>query len=228
MKVDKVWVVIPAFNEGKVLRSVIEPLIKENYHIVIVDDASVDNTYNIARELPVHVCRHTVNLGQGAALQTGIQYALMNGADYIVTYDADGQHIPENIPKLLKPLIDGNCSVALGTRFDGKGQAIGIPRTKLIILKVAAFYSRLVTGLSITDTHNGSRAFTAEAAKKLNITQNRMAHASQLLNQVSEHNMTHIEVPVVIRYTSYSLAKGQKISNLFNILWESFMELLKK
>jgi glycosyltransferase involved in cell wall biosynthesis len=225
---QSVWVVIPAYNEREVIRSVVEPLIEEDYNVVIVDDASTDGTHLAACEFPVHVCRHAVNLGQGAALQTGIEYALRHGAKFIVTYDADGQHVPENIPMLLAPLLNHDYCVALGTRFGESGRAVGMPLVRRLLLKAAALYTRLATGLAVTDAHNGCRALSADAARKIAITQNRMAHATQLLEQISKHRLKYVEVPVVVRYTTYSLAKGQKTSDILNVLWESIVGRLKR
>jgi glycosyltransferase involved in cell wall biosynthesis len=220
-----VWVVIPAYNEETVIRSVIDGFSAFPYNIVVVDDCSSDGTLARLLGARVHVVPHPVNLGQGAAIQTGITYALMHGARFIVTFDSDGQHVVEEIPKLLKPLAEEGYDVALGTRF-GTAQttAVGIPLSKVLLLKLATLFTRLVTGLRLTDTHNGFRAFTADAARKLKITQNRMSHASQILQQIREHRLRYVEVPTTVHYTQYSIGKGQRMSNAFNIVWESITE----
>jgi len=228
VKPRTVWIVVPAFNEGTIVRSVINPLIDEHYNVVVVDDGSTDETFAEACHAGAYVCRHTANLGQGAALQTGIQYALSKGAAHIVTFDADAQHDHTDIPKLLEPLGTGDFDVALGTRFGREGQAPEFPSSRKALLKLATLYTRLTLRMKITDTHNGLRAFTAQAATQLNITQNRMAHASQILGQVRSHRMRYIEVPVTVQYTEYSTAKGQKVSNIINILWDSFTELIRR
>ena len=223
-KLLETWVVVPAFNEEGVIRAVIDKLSRCPYKLVVVDDRSTDNTLLQIEGTRAHVLRHVVNLGQGAALQTGIAYALQNGAQYIVTFDSDGQHLPEDIPRMLEPLLKGECDVTLGTRFSKGGKAIDIPPVKKLFLKCATHLTRLTTGLEITDTHNGFRAFRAGAAQKLCITQNRMAHASQILSQIASRKMVYREVPTSILYTDYSVAKGQRMSNAFNIVWESLVE----
>ena len=223
---EGVWIIVPAFNEAPVIQGVIDPLCRDGYQVIVVDDGSADDTGENARRGGAHVCRHVVNLGQGAAVQTGITYALRQQARYLVTFDADGQHAPEDIPRLLEPLMSGEYDVALGTRF-GPGSRSSVPWLRRTLLKAATWYTRLALGLRLTDTHNGLKAFTAEAAAKLKITQNRMAHATEILSQIRRHRMRYVEVPVCIRYTSYSVAKGQKSYEAFTIFCDSLMGLFR-
>lgn len=217
-----VWVVIPAYNEGAAITKVLAQLAGQGYGVVIVDDGSKDDTGQQALTFPVIVLRHACNLGQGAALQTGISYVLRQPeAEYVVTFDADGQHAAAEIPRLLRPLQEGTCDVVLGSRFMQRGQAIDLAWRKRLLLQLAVAYTRLSTGLAVTDTHNGFRAFTVAAARRIAITQNRMAHASELLAQIAALGLRYCEVPVTIRYTAYSLAKGQSMLNSINILWDT-------
>ena len=225
---QRIWIVVPAFNEGKVIRQVVQPMVREGYRVVVVDDGSSDGTIEQLGELPVHICRHVINLGQGAALQTGIQYAVQMGASFIVTFDADGQHRVEDVATILEPLLRGEQEVVLGSRFKSQGAAPGIPALRKFLLRSGAMFSRMALGLRVTDMHNGLRGFTAEAAQKLEITQNRMAHATQILHQIRSHRMSYEEVPVTIRYTEYSMGKGQRLSNLLNVLWESAREMIRR
>ncbi len=213
------WIVVPAFNESEVLREVLQLLLREGYRVVLVDDGSSDGGLEPLGDLPLHSCRHVINLGQCAALQTGIDYALEMGASFIITFDADGQHRTEDVAAMLGPLLGGERDVTLGSRFKNQGGAPGIPGTRKILLRSGAMFSRVALGLQVTDMHNGLRGFTAEAARKLEITQNRMAHATQILHQIRRHRMRYEEVPVTIRYTDYSMAKGQSLSNLLNVFW---------
>ena len=223
MSSSSVWVVIPAYNEGKILKDVLGELLDYNpsYHIVVVDDGSSDETATIAGSFPVHVLVHPINLGQGAALATGIEYALKEKAETIVTFDADGQMSPQDIGTLVNEVTNRGVDVALGSRFLTSPPE-GMPRMKRTGLKLATLLTRLTTGLKITDTHNGIRAFKAEALRKFVITQNRMAHASEILSEIARHKLVCREVPVAIRYTQYSKAKGQSIFNAINILFELF------
>ncbi len=218
-----IWVIIPAYNEGRVLAEVIGELRDYNgsYHIAVVDDGSTDDTAMAARKFPVHLLIHPMNMGQGAALATGIEYALGQKADIIVTFDADGQMQPADVGALVKALIEEKLDVALGSRFLTK-PAVEMPAVKKMVLKLGTFFTRFTTGLKITDTHNGLRAFKAEALRRFDITQNEMAHASEILSAIARNKLAYREVPVTIRYTEYAKSKGQSVSNAINILFELF------
>ena len=221
MQQPSVWVVIAAYNEDKVIGDVLREIIQCNpsYSIVVIDDGSTDKTASVVSGLPVHLLVHPVNLGQGAALATGIDYALSYNADVIVTFDADGQMSPKDIETLVKKVIREGFDAALGSRFLSR-PVEGMPPLRKTLLKLAVVFTKLTTGLKISDIHNGFRAFSAEAVKKITITQNRMAHASEILTQIASMKLKYCEVPVSIRYTKYSRAKGQSIWNTINILYE--------
>lgn len=214
------WIVVPSFNEGAPLQGVIASLIAQAYSIVVVDDGS-DRPVTVPADPSVHLVRHCLNLGQGAAIQTGIDYAIGLGAQYLVMFDADGQHRADEIESLVAPLKAGVADIALGTRFGRGGRALNIPPRRAAALRLATAITRVTTGLDVTDTHNGFRAMTRETGMRLRITQNRMAHASQILEEIGRLTLRYVEVPVTIEYTAYSIAKGQRLSNMFNILWES-------
>jgi polyprenyl-phospho-N-acetylgalactosaminyl synthase len=220
----RVWVVIAAYNENEAIRSVVEDLVEHGHDVVVVDDGSRSPLLPVLSGLAAHVLRHAINLGQGAALQTGISYALNQGARVIVTFDADGQHQSADIPALIEPIVSGRVDVVLGSRFREGGRAVRITRTKRLVLKLAVAFTRATTSLPVTDTHNGLRALSRKAAEQIHITQNGMAHASQILQEVATHRLAFCEVPVTIVYTEYSVRKGQRLSNAFNILWDSFAE----
>lgn len=219
-----VWVIIPAHNEEKMIGQVLVELLGFPYHILVVDDGSTDQTMQAALRYPVTVLRHVTNLGQGAALQTGMRYALSTPeAGYIITFDADGQHHASDLPGMLRACQAGSYDIVLGSRFLRSAQAIDMPALKRIVLKLAILFTRLNTGLELSDTHNGLRVMTAEAARKIQITQNGMAHASEILAQIAAKKLRFCEVPVTISYTDYSKQKGQSLLNIFNILWDMWM-----
>lgn len=224
----EVWVVIAAHNEARAIRAVVAGLEPLGCEIVVVDDGSEDGTAEALEGGRCHRLAHAANLGQGAALRTGIEYALGLGARIVVTFDADGQHRPQDVPRLVEPVAAGRCDVALGTRFAPGGGAENIPAAKLWTLRLAVLFTRLSTGLAVTDAHNGLRAIGAEAARKIRVTQNRMAHASQILSEIRRLRLKFEEVPVTIAYTEYSIGKGQKIANAYNILWDSIMEVFRR
>ena len=223
----KVTVVIPAFNEEKVIGPVLADLQKTGYRIVVVDDASDDQTAAIARQCTPDVLIHLINRGQGAALKTGIQYALQQGADAIVTYDADGQHQVSDVEALLEPIRKGECEVTLGSRYLTNASEQHVPQFRKILHSLAVGFTNLSTGLKLTDTHNGLRAMTARAAKQIHFQQDRMAHASEILEEIGRKHISFREVPVTIYYTDYSLAKGQHFGDFVKILFKIFVQKLK-
>ena len=210
------YVVIPAFNEGAVVSEVVAGVVRFCPDVVVVDDGSRDGTGALAEAAGAKVVQHAINLGQGAALQTGITYALGRGCRYVVTFDADGQHDPQEIPTLIEALERSGAAVALGSRF--KGAAVGISGPRRLALQTARWINFFFTGLRLSDAHNGLRAFTREAAARLHIRQSGMAHATEIIAQVSKQKLSFVEVPVTIRYTDYSVSKGQKLSNSLHIL----------
>lgn len=212
----QVFVVVPAYNEGACLGKVLAELHAVYPNVVVVDDGSTDDTFEVARRGAGHVLRHVVNRGQGAALQTGIDFSLRRGAEYIVTFDADGQHRVEDIQALIGPIHRGECDIALGSRF--LGRTIDMPRGRRLMLKLGVRFTRLVSRVRLTDAHNGLRGFSRRAAKRLEITLDRMAHASELIDLVRQSGLPFREVPVQIRYTEYSMAKGQSLRGAFKIL----------
>ena len=210
-----VWIVIPAYNEGQMITDVVQSVLRSFPNVVVVDDASADQTALLARRAGAHVVRHPINLGQGAALQTGFEYALAAEASFIVTFDADGQHHPGDIPAMLERLIETGADIALGSRF--LGETVGMPRGRRWLLQAATLFTRATTGLRLTDCHNGLRVLTGAAARKLALRQNRMAHASEILAGIRKHRLGYVEVPVTISYTEYSRQKGQKFGDAFVI-----------
>lgn len=213
---DEIWIVVPAYNEARVIRNVLTGLRSHYRNIVVVDDGSIDGTAAEAAAVPVTVLRHVLNLGQGAALQTGIDYCVLKRAGYICTFDADGQHAVESIEVLYDHLNRENADVAIGSRT--LGIAINIPFAKRILLRSAVWFTKMHTGLAITDTHNGLRLMTNAAAGKIRLRQAGMAHASEILMQIKAQKLKHVEAPVSIKYTRYSMSKGQPLSNAFRIL----------
>lgn len=210
------YVVIPAYNEGRVLRKVVDSVCKSFARIIVVNDGSSDDTAQVLRHLPVTVTTHLINLGQGAALQTGITLALEMGARYIVTFDADGQHRAEDAYAGLRVLSIEACDAVCGSRF--LGLSSNIPPFRRLVLKAAVRFTNMTTGTRLTDAHNGLRVLSRKAAQSLAISQSGMAHASEIIAQLSRHRMVVREVPVKINYTEYSLAKGQSSLNFIWIL----------
>lgn len=205
------------YNEASVVGTVIEGLREVFPHVVCVDDGSTDGSQAVAREAGAVVVQHPVNLGQGAALQTGISYALQDPeVDCIVTFDADGQHRVVDAEAMVARIRSGEAEIVLGSRFLDDRTKLSF--AKRIVLRTAAVQSRMATGMNLTDAHNGLRAIGPSVASKINLRQNRMAHASELVHQVAEMKPRWVEQPVEIIYTDYSKSKGQSLLNSVNIL----------
>ncbi len=220
------WVVVPAYDEEPQIARTIAQLARFLPRVVVVDDGSCDRTADEARRAGATVVRHRVNLGQGAALLTGIQYVIRQGADQVVTFDADGQHDPDDIGVLVHAQASTGADAVVGSRF--LGSTTDMPHSRRILLRAATLYTRLATGLELTDSHNGLRLITRQAAVGLRLRQNRMAHASEILEWLSMSRLKVVEAPVRIRYTTYSLAKGQNFASSFNIIWDMWSSRLHR
>lgn len=217
-----VCILLPFYNEAEVIADVIFDLKNKEYFVLGIDDGSNDASWEIVKNMGIHVIRHSINIGQGAALQTGIEFARMNpNFQYFVTFDSDGQHKVENIEKVLEPLLVNSADIVFGTRFqDDKTK---FPLIKRLILQMAIKYTKLSTGVPLTDTHNGFRALSRNAINKVNLSFSGMTHASEFVEQAGRAELRIKEVPVHILYTKYSKRKGQSIWNAINILTDLFL-----
>jgi glycosyltransferase involved in cell wall biosynthesis len=221
---SRIWIVIPAYNEEKNISGVILQLKEITSNIVIVDDCSSDNTREIVQGLNVKLLSHPVNRGQGAALQTGTEFALGQGAEIIVHFDADGQMQVKDIAKVIAPIIENNADIVFGSRFLVKGNNIPWAK-KYFILWPAKIFNWLFTGIKLSDAHCGFRALSKNAAQKISITQDNMAHATEILDQVRLHNLKYQEAPVEILYHEY----GQKFASGLRIIRDLVLaKIIKK
>jgi polyprenyl-phospho-N-acetylgalactosaminyl synthase len=211
--------VVPLYNEAAVVHDVVSTAMATFPTVVVVDDGSTDGSAARAEAAGAIVVQHPINLGQGAALQTGIDLALrLPAVRYIVTFDADGQHQVSDADAMVDRLREGEADVIFGSRFLDRRTRPGA--IKRLVLRAAVAYTNLTTGVRLTDAHNGLRAFTREAAALLDVKQNRMAHASEIVEQVGRSELRLVEHPVHILYTDYSRSKGQSVLNAVNILTE--------
>jgi polyprenyl-phospho-N-acetylgalactosaminyl synthase len=220
-----VFVIIPAYNENAVITQVVDDLLSYRYKIVVVDDGTQPPLSLQLLGKPIHYLRHRINLGQGAALQTGIEFALSQNADLIVTFDADGQHLPADISKLLNALSDSGADIALGSRFM-KDSSHNMAASRKLLLQIARVLNYFFTGLLLTDAHNGLRAMTTRGASLMKLEENRMAHATELLSRIKKNSLKFTEVPVEIRYTDYSRQKGQTVWSSFRIFFDLLLNKL--
>ena len=223
---QKPFIVIPCYREDPaVVRHTVEGILGGPWQIVLVDDGSPREFVRDCPELSkvVKILRHPINRGQGAALQTGADYAVRHGADAVVHFDADGQHDSSDIPRFLAALDVGDCDIVLGSRFLRSEDLAAIPVGRRRMLRLARFVEGCLTGLKLTDVHNGFRALGPRALEVIRIREDRMAHASEILMQVAHNHLRWKELPTHVVYSDYSSTKGQSAGNAFNILWDLFL-----
>jgi glycosyltransferase involved in cell wall biosynthesis len=217
-----VWLVVPVYNEATVLADVVREAGKTFPNVVCVDDGSRDGSADQVRLTGAHLVRHPTNLGQGAAIQTGVEYAREQpGARYFVTFDSDGQHRAEDAERMVQRLRDEPLDIVVGTRFHG--DTTHIPPLRRFALKAVVSLSPALRRLNLTDAHNGLRAFNRKVAGGMNITLNGMGHASQIVEMIIEEGWRLAEEPVTIQYTEYSMAKGQSLFNGVNIVFDTLL-----
>lgn len=219
---DDTWVIIPMYNEGPVIHAVVTEIRRALPNVVCVDDGSADDSAALARAAGAVVVRHPVNLGQGAALQTGVEFARARpGARWFLTFDADGQHQVADAVRMLDELAAGDRDIVIGTRFGGG--ASSVPILKRVVLRTVVRCSPSLRALQLSDAHNGLRAFNRSVAETMEITCDGMGHASEIIGMIRRLGWRVAESPVTIRYTAYSMAKGQSLLNAVNIAFETLV-----
>jgi len=219
---EGVYIVVPAYNEASAVHDVVSDLRSEFSNVVVVDDGSDDATAAEARRAGAIVIQHIVNRGQGAALQTGIDYSVQRGAEIVVTFDADGQHRVEDVDRLIDALRDRDADIAIGSRF--LDLRSNVPALRRLMLRIAARFMLIATGVALTDAHNGLRALRRQAAEQIHLTIDGMAHASEIVDQIRRLRLRVAEVPVVIHYSEYSLRKGQSNLAAIRIAFDYLMK----
>ena len=225
MEFDDVIVIVPVYNEGLTVAATVSGLRQTFRHVVCVDDGSTDGSGDLARAAGATVLRHHVNLGQGAALQTGFDHAVTAGAHHVVTFDGDGQHLVEDAARMVRHARETGVDVVLASRFSGATE--GMPFMRGLVLRAGVYFTRWTAGLAVTDTHNGLRVLSDRALRKIRLQLPRMAYASELLNAIVPLGLTYGEIPTTVLYTSYTRTKGQRNSNSLNILFDLAVSRLR-
>ena len=216
MKDAETYIIIPVFNEAKVVADVVKKVQKYFDNVICVNDGSSDKSGECITKTGGTLVEHAINLGAGAATQTGVDYALQfPEAKYFVTFDADGQHDIKDAVKMLKYLKQNDLDIVLGSRFIGK--VYNISRAKRVFLNLGAYVSNKTSKVKLTDPHIGLRAFNRNFAENLKLTLPDFSHASEVLYRISEGKYKYAEVPVTVTYSDYSKAKGQPMLNVINI-----------
>jgi len=217
MTPDTIYIVIPAYNEATVIQDTIRGLKDFGYHnIVVVDDCSNDKTSEKSKGVGAMVLSHSINRGYGAALRTGMEYIrAYTNASIVVTFDADGQHRPEDIKKLTTPIYRNECDIVLGSRFLGSADNISIFRK--YILRLAIMFTSITSGIHLSDAHNGLRALNRNAIKRIQTYCRGMEYSSEIIDEIRRNKLRFKEVPVKILYSEYSMRKGQKTSGFIKL-----------
>jgi len=222
-------IIIPVYNEAKMVGRTIEEVLKNFPHVICINDGSTDESEFVLEQIAqIKTINHPINLGQGAAIQTGIDFALQDKKlEFFVTFDADGQHGINDVKNMIDSIQGSNTDIILGSRFLGSTQ--NMSALKKFILKLAIKFSNLTTGLTLTDTHNGLRVFNRKVAEKLNITMSDMAHASEITQRIADEKFVYKEMPVTITYTEYSVMKSHNPNlNAINILFDTLLHKVTK
>lgn len=218
------WIVLPAYNEEKVIRETLEEIRAAGYtNIIVVDDGSRDQTYEQADTVPgVVALRHRLNRGKGAATKTGIEAAKLFGAETIVTMDSDGQHNPADIARLIEPLEKDRADVVLGTRLKDPR---GMPWYKILANWVGNAITWYFYGLWVSDSQSGFRAYSRHASELINTKTDRYEYDSEVIREIYLYKLKYQEVPIEVRYTEYSMGKIQKqgfvngLKTFYKIVW---------
>ena len=237
---NMLFVIVPVYNEAKNIGRVVRDLfqlqdgfrqivkvnserLRNDFKVIVVDDGSVDDTAKVAREAGATVLRHAINRGQGAALQTGNEYARRHGAEYVIHFDGDGQFDVADIAPALEKLNKDNLDVVLGSRFlDNRSK---LPWTKrYIVLPLARWIQNVLTGVTLTDVHNGFRVLNKRALEKIEITQDGMAHNTEMVSQIKQHNLRFAESPVVVRYAEYGQGLSGGVKIMFDVLFSHLVK----
>lgn len=192
--------VIPAYNEEKTIARVIDDAKRYVQNVVVVDDGSSDETVNVALNSGATVLKHAKNLGYGSALATGFTYFKNNGAGIMIVLDGDGQHNPSDIPRLVKPIIDGHADVVIGSRFMNGEAKADMPRYRRFGIGIVNRAWNIASGEDMTDTQCGFRAYSRDAVEKMEIKETNMSASLEILNQAGAKNLRVVEVPVSVNY----------------------------
>lgn len=217
----KLVIILPAYNEEEVIEKVLLSLPKKIIGIsdiktIVVDDGSADNTYKVISKIADYSLRHKLNLGAGSATITGIKFAKLKlKPDIYITLDSDGQHDPGDIPNLIKPLIKEDVDVVIGSRML---RSEGMPAIKKITNKIANIITYVFSGIWVSDSQSGFRAYSRKAIDLIDIRTTGYEYCTEVFGEISKNNLKFSEVPIRVIYSNHSKAKGQSVANSINII----------
>jgi len=219
----KIFCVIPAWNEEKKILKVVNEAAQFVDSVVVVDDGSIDKTSQVLQQTKAIVLRHVINRGQGAALQTGNEFALLNGADIVVHFDADGQFLATEIKEMVQPLLNNECDIVFGSRFLGKKSSLPFWK-EFIIMPLAHLVNKIILGRTLTDPQGGFRAMNKEALQKITISQRGMAHCSEIIYKAFKYRLRIKEVPITVIYDEFGQSFGGGIRIIKDLLMAKFLD----
>ncbi|MFC1651590.1 glycosyltransferase family 2 protein [Patescibacteria group bacterium] len=207
----KIFVAIPAYNEKTKIKTVVGDVKKEGYqNVLVVDDGSSDDTFEMAQKAGATTIKHLINRGKGAATKTALKGALALGAEIVVTIDGDGQHDPKDISRAIQPLLDKKIDVVLGSRFKSKNK---IPFLRRFYNWIGNLVTFALGGVFVSDSQSGFRAYSKKALGLIDTRGDRYEFESEIIHEISQNKLSFTEVPVKVRYTKYSMTKGQGLKN---------------
>lgn len=226
---NETYIIVPVFNEERsIVHATLQKLLAHFEHVVVVNDGGDPLLLEYLEGLPVYYLRHEINLGQGAALQTGTEFALEMGAGFIGHFDADDQHNVQDLQQMAVFIKEQKLDVVLGSRFLSPGHAKAIPFSRRILLKGAVLVNFLFTGILLSDAHNGLRLLSRKAALAIEIQENRQLHATEILWLLKKFKLSFKEFPTKVAYNAYTLKKGQKNVHSFKIFKDLLLSRLIK
>ncbi|MBQ6443065.1 MAG: glycosyltransferase family 2 protein [Methanosphaera sp.] len=226
---SEIYIILSSYNEEDTLEEVVDGLVERGFKVLIIDDGSKDNTPAIAKNLVrkynpmVFYYRHRINVGLGGAIKTGIKAALKRGADIMITFDADGQHNPDDLYNMYPPLQEGKADIVIASR-----DFSDMPTGRRFGNTVMNYITYIFQGKMVTDSQSGLRAFTNETARKLDLKSPQYGISSEIIGEIKRKNLRFMEVPMTTIYDERTIQKGTNTTVGIKIVLEFINETLKR
>jgi glycosyltransferase involved in cell wall biosynthesis len=209
---------IPAFNEERTIAKVVARAMNHVNKVVVVDDGSTDDTALIAESLGAHVVRHEENKGYGSAVRSCFSAARDLSADVLVTLDGDGQHDPEQIPKVIEPILNGESDVAVGSRFHPDGGREEIPRYRIVGMRMLNEATNRIAKQKVADTQSGFRAYSKKAIDLIRVYETGMGVTSEIDVRSGDAGLRVVEVPIQVAYSGLDSSSQNPLMHALGIV----------
>ncbi|HIG03479.1 MAG TPA: glycosyltransferase family 2 protein [Candidatus Poseidoniales archaeon] len=219
---------MPMYNEEETIGTIVRRTLRHVDTVLCIDDGSSDSSAHLATRCGAQVTRHRVNRGYGGALKTLFVKSRQMGADILITLDSDGQHDPNDIPKIIEPILSGEADIVIGSRFIDGGTSVDMPAYRRLGIKVITAASNLSSDLNIKDTQSGFRAFSAKALELLRFDCEGMELSLEILEDANEKELKVAEIPTVIRYDVPKGSRFTALSHGFTVLAYALITLSQK